>query len=139
MAGSFLLVNGHAGVVPVVDGWFLAAPVGLSSDDEFVGGAGEPVDGGLILHQCLTADSRLGRRAFTGEGHGTPVVRVRPKNLAETGCGASRGPRASAAAGRCWPTVGAGRRRLLDRLPVWLRLDRPARVRRCRLARPPTG
>jgi hypothetical protein len=40
MVFSLLVVNGHAG-----DGWFLAAPVGLSFDDEFVGGGGEPVDG----------------------------------------------------------------------------------------------
>ena len=45
MVVSFLVVNGLAG--GVVDGWFLAAPVGLSFDDQFVGGGGEPVDGGL--------------------------------------------------------------------------------------------
>ena len=42
---SSLFVNGHA--AGVVDGWFLAAAVGLSFDDEFVGGGGKPVDGGL--------------------------------------------------------------------------------------------
>jgi hypothetical protein len=41
-----VFVNGHA--VGVADGWFLAAPVGLSFDDEFVGGGGEPVDGGQV-------------------------------------------------------------------------------------------
>jgi len=41
MVVSFLVVNGHA------DGWFLAAPVGLAFDDEFVGGGDEAVDGGL--------------------------------------------------------------------------------------------
>jgi len=45
MVVSFVFVNGHA--AGGVDGWFLAAPVGLSFDDEFVGGGGEPVDGGL--------------------------------------------------------------------------------------------
>ena len=40
---SFLIVNGHA--AGAVDGWFLAAAVGLSFDDEFVAGGGEPVDG----------------------------------------------------------------------------------------------
>src|SRR5215510_8702748 len=45
MVVSVLLVNGHAG--PVADGWFLAAPVGLSFDDQFVGGGDEAVDGGL--------------------------------------------------------------------------------------------
>ena len=45
MVVFFLFVNGHA--AGVVDGWFLAAPVGLSFDDEFVGGGGKPVDGGL--------------------------------------------------------------------------------------------
>src|SRR2546430_17685170 len=44
MVVSFLVVNGHAGGV---DGWFLAAPVGLAFDDELVGGGGEAVDGGL--------------------------------------------------------------------------------------------
>ena len=43
MVVSVLLVNGRA----VGDGWFLAAPVGLSFDDEFVGGGDEAVDGGL--------------------------------------------------------------------------------------------
>ena len=38
MVISVLAVNGHAGVVSVFDGWFLAAPVGLAFDDEFVGG-----------------------------------------------------------------------------------------------------
>ena len=42
---SSLFVNGHA--AGVVDGWFLAAAVGLSFDDEFVGGGDEAVDGGL--------------------------------------------------------------------------------------------
>ena len=45
MVVSFVFVNGHA--AGVVDGWFLAAPVGLSFDEEFVGGGGKPVDGGL--------------------------------------------------------------------------------------------
>jgi hypothetical protein len=36
---SFLFVNRHAG--GVVDGWFLAAAVGLAFDDEFVGGFGK--------------------------------------------------------------------------------------------------
>ncbi len=45
MVVSVLLVNGHA--VVVADGGFLAAPVGLAFDDEFVGGGGEAVDGGL--------------------------------------------------------------------------------------------
>ena len=38
MVVSVGVVNGHAGVVSVVDGWFLAAPVGLAFDEEFVGG-----------------------------------------------------------------------------------------------------
>ena len=42
---SFLVVNSRAS--GAVDGWFLAAPVGLVFDDQFVGGGGEPVDGGL--------------------------------------------------------------------------------------------
>jgi len=42
---SFLVVNGQA--AGVVDGWFLAAAVGLSFDDEFVGGGDQAVDGGL--------------------------------------------------------------------------------------------
>jgi hypothetical protein len=41
----FLVVDGHAG--GVVDGWILAAPVGIAFDDQFVGGGGEPVNGGL--------------------------------------------------------------------------------------------
>ena len=41
MVVSFLVVNGLA------DYWFLAAPVGLAFDDQFVGGGGEAVDGGL--------------------------------------------------------------------------------------------
>jgi hypothetical protein len=45
MVVSVLWVNGHAS--DVVDGWFLAAPVGLAFDDEFVGGGDEAVDGGL--------------------------------------------------------------------------------------------
>src|SRR5512135_3869947 len=47
MVFSLLVVNGHACSVAGGDGWFLAAPVGLAFDDEFVGGGGEPVDGGL--------------------------------------------------------------------------------------------
>ena len=38
MVVSVGVVNGHAGVMSVVDGWFLAAPVGLAFDEEFVGG-----------------------------------------------------------------------------------------------------
>jgi hypothetical protein len=43
----FCSVNGHAGVVAVVNGWLLAAPVGLAFDDQLVCGGDEPVDGGL--------------------------------------------------------------------------------------------
>ena len=45
MVVSVVLVNGNAMVV--ADGGFLAAPVGLAFDDQFVGGGDEPVDGGL--------------------------------------------------------------------------------------------
>ena len=45
MVVSFLVVNGFA--AGVVDGWFLAAPVGLAFDDQLVGGGDEAVDGGL--------------------------------------------------------------------------------------------
>lgn len=41
MVVSFLVVNGLACAGP--DGWFLAAPAGLSFDDDLVGGGGEPV------------------------------------------------------------------------------------------------
>src|SRR5215469_17174339 len=58
MVVSVLLVNGHAG--SVADGRFLAATVGLSFDDEFVGGGDEPVDGGL-------GEQRVGH-------HGQPFV-----------------------------------------------------------------
>ena len=42
MLVSLVLVNGQA--VVVADGWFLAPPVGLSFDDQFVGGGDEAVD-----------------------------------------------------------------------------------------------
>ena len=45
MVVSFLVVNGH--VVWAADDGLLAVPVGLAFDDEFVGGGGEAVDGGL--------------------------------------------------------------------------------------------
>jgi hypothetical protein len=54
MVVFFLVVNGHA--AGVVDGWFLAA-VGLSFDDEFVGGGDEPVDGGLGEQRVGMMDS----------------------------------------------------------------------------------
>jgi hypothetical protein len=44
MLVSFLLVSGSGAAG---DGWFLAAPVGLAFDDEFVGGGDEAVDRGL--------------------------------------------------------------------------------------------
>jgi hypothetical protein len=69
---SFLAVNEHA-CGGVVDGWFLALPVGLALDDELVGGGDEPVDGGLGY---LTSDFRVsmtsmtGRRAFAADCRG---------------------------------------------------------------------
>jgi hypothetical protein len=48
MVISFVGVNGHAGLgVGLVVCGSLAAAVGVSFDDEFVGGGGESVDGGL--------------------------------------------------------------------------------------------
>jgi hypothetical protein len=60
MAGVLSGRQRQAGWV-VVDGWFLALPVGRSFDDEFVGGGDEPVDGGL-------GQQRVGQ-------HGQPFVR----------------------------------------------------------------
>lgn len=53
-------VNRRAGAVARR---FLSAPVGLSFDDEFVGGGGEPVDGGLGEQASLImASHSLGSR-----------------------------------------------------------------------------
>jgi hypothetical protein len=60
MVVSFLVVNGLA--CAGFDGWFLAAPVGLSFDDELVGGGDEPVDGGLGY---LTTTFRVSETSMT--------------------------------------------------------------------------
>src|SRR5262252_1505656 len=72
MVVSFLVVNGHAG--GVVDGWFLAAPVGLAFDDQFVGGGGEPVDGGLGQQRAGHHGQPLLSGAVGGHHGGGPLV-----------------------------------------------------------------
>src|SRR5512132_4345488 len=108
MVVSFVFVNGHAS--GVVDGWFLAAPVGLAFDDEFVGGGDEPVDGGLGEQRvCHHGQPFLGG-AVRGHHGGGPLVAL-DAELVEVGglggvqwlerevvqdqqlhCGASRSP-----------------------------------------------
>src|SRR6516162_2309979 len=72
MVVSVVVVNGQAAVV--ADGGFLAAPVGLSVDDEFVGGGDEPVDGGLGEQRVGHDGQPFLGRAVGGDHGGGPLV-----------------------------------------------------------------
>src|SRR6516225_2344465 len=72
MVGPFRVVNGLAG--GGADDWFLAAPVGLAFDDEFVGGGGEPVDGGLGEERVGHHGEPFFGGAVGGDYGGGPLV-----------------------------------------------------------------
>src|SRR5947199_10381564 len=83
MVFSLLVVNGLAAGV-AGDGWFLAAPIGLAFDDEFVCGGGEPVHGGLGQER-VGHDAQPLFRGPVGGDHGGGALVAFDADLVEVG------------------------------------------------------